>query len=323
MSLSIKLISQFFWGFMISFLFILSFSYPVNAAPSCGEIGLAEPGDLCEIVIPVYERIENSKDKKCLTEFNEVPDDGWVVASTSIKNVRNLGNTSGPYAAIVAKDSNVLIEKEVISVQNSYESFLLSLKKKAELKGLPEDIAANLFLELKNESTSQFSSFLKHALVSKTTNAGVRLTGCTQAQWRKVGFVTIYTSGGTLQADVIVTYRYVGTLNDLNELVDYLKSIAEDAFNSLTGDPSSTEWTIWFDRDDPSGSGDWELRTLQNQSLACSNPVDVECQTVSDQPASSTGENITCNTDGLLCLNDKQSDNKCNYDYKVRFLCPR
>lgn len=43
-------------------------------------------------------------------------------------------------------------------------------------------------------------------------------------------------------------------------------------------------WTDWFDRDDPTGTGDWEtlyhLRK-QNPGKICPKPADIEAQTLS------------------------------------------
>jgi hypothetical protein len=50
-------------------------------------------------------------------------------------------------------------------------------------------------------------------------------------------------------------------------------------------------WTQWLDRDNPSGSGDWE--TLRNfpPAQVCPKPVGIECQTTSGQPYQNTGTN--------------------------------
>lgn len=50
-------------------------------------------------------------------------------------------------------------------------------------------------------------------------------------------------------------------------------------------------WTRWLDRDNPSGTGDWE--TLRNfpPAQVCPRPVGIECQTTSGQPYQSTGAN--------------------------------
>ena len=48
-------------------------------------------------------------------------------------------------------------------------------------------------------------------------------------------------------------------------------------------------WTRWLDRDNPSGSGDWETLRDFPQSQVCPKPIGIECQTTSGQPYQSTG----------------------------------
>ncbi|XP_068199367.1 cartilage intermediate layer protein 1-like [Antennarius striatus] len=119
-------------------------------------------------------------------------------------------------------------------------------------------------------------------------------------------------------------------------------------------------WTDWFDRDDPSGSGDWKtLLNLpaENKGKICPKPVQIEARTLTGvaagatgnvihkkefqdeicktplyieavtidtmTPAISTGETIYIYnpTQGFVCRNEDQKDGAC-HDYKVRFGCP-
>ncbi|KAK7882742.1 hypothetical protein WMY93_028916 [Mugilogobius chulae] len=85
-------------------------------------------------------------------------------------------------------------------------------------------------------------------------------------------------------------------------------------------------WTRWFNRDDPSGSGDWEtlanLRT-ENPEEICESPLQIQAQTTSGLPASATGNVFSAfdKTVGLICKNNEQRKHRC-YDYQVRFMCP-
>ncbi|XP_057175277.1 cell migration-inducing and hyaluronan-binding protein-like [Triplophysa rosa] len=84
--------------------------------------------------------------------------------------------------------------------------------------------------------------------------------------------------------------------------------------------------THWFDRDDPSGKGDYEnLSDLLKEypGLICPNPTGIEVQTVSGQPASQTGDIFQVNdaTGGFACVNADQNGKQCA-DYRVRFTCP-
>nr|XP_020633847.1 cartilage intermediate layer protein 1-like [Pogona vitticeps] len=84
--------------------------------------------------------------------------------------------------------------------------------------------------------------------------------------------------------------------------------------------------TRWFDRDDPSGVGDFEtLVDLRNEypGLICLQPTGIEAQTLDGAPASSTGQifNPFNTVDGFACVNSQQSTDPCK-DYSVRFICP-
>lgn len=54
-------------------------------------------------------------------------------------------------------------------------------------------------------------------------------------------------------------------------------------------------WTDWFDRDDPTGTGDWEtlynLR-LENPGKICDKPVDIEARTLSGLTVAAAGDVI-------------------------------
>uniref|UniRef100_A0A9J7Z378 hyaluronoglucosaminidase n=1 Tax=Cyprinus carpio carpio TaxID=630221 RepID=A0A9J7Z378_CYPCA len=85
------------------------------------------------------------------------------------------------------------------------------------------------------------------------------------------------------------------------------------------------EWTEWFDRDDERGSGDWEKLTDLHKAFPerlCSNPLDIEAETLDGIPANMTGE-VFSKFDrnyGFVCLNKEQVDGIC-HNYRVRFLC--
>uniref|UniRef100_A0A8C6SRU7 WxxW domain-containing protein n=1 Tax=Neogobius melanostomus TaxID=47308 RepID=A0A8C6SRU7_9GOBI len=83
-------------------------------------------------------------------------------------------------------------------------------------------------------------------------------------------------------------------------------------------------WTDWFDRDDPSGTGDYEtLNHLQKEypGKICKKPKYIEVVTVSGNiPATATGQTfiIFNPTEGFVCKNEGTQFCK---DYKVRFGC--
>lgn len=54
-------------------------------------------------------------------------------------------------------------------------------------------------------------------------------------------------------------------------------------------------WTDWFDRDDPTGSGDWEtFYSLRKQypGKICSKPLDIEARTLSGLSVAAAGDVI-------------------------------
>lgn len=54
-------------------------------------------------------------------------------------------------------------------------------------------------------------------------------------------------------------------------------------------------WTDWFDRDNPSGSGDWEILSALRKEYPekiCKNPLQIEVQTTSGVSVASTGNVI-------------------------------
>ena len=92
---------------------------------------------------------------------------------------------------------------------------------------------------------------------------------------------------------------------------------------ALTANQSnqSTGWTAWYDRDEPSGSGDYEdIVGLRNAGYyVCTTPLAIQCQTVAGIDFTQTGQTVTCTTSyGFSCVN---SVTQYCYDYRVRFYC--
>ena len=87
---------------------------------------------------------------------------------------------------------------------------------------------------------------------------------------------------------------------------------------TATGDCSEAgyEWSDFYNVDDPSDSGDWELRSDQ----MCANPIAVKAETVSGDRFN----NMTHidNEIGFWCINDENAESQGCQDYKVSFCCP-
>lgn len=89
---------------------------------------------------------------------------------------------------------------------------------------------------------------------------------------------------------------------------------------TLTANQTYGNWTQWFDKDGPGGSGDWEQKI--NFPTVCIDPLSIQCVTVSGEiPSSQTGQVTHCElNNGFWCVNS-ENNNTC-LDYKVRWLCP-
>jgi len=84
-------------------------------------------------------------------------------------------------------------------------------------------------------------------------------------------------------------------------------------------------WTQFFDRDNPSGYGDYEtLNHLLNENPGklCKKPTAIDARLVSNNaPYQSANQVVTISTiSGFYCVNS-QNSGLCK-DYKVRFCCP-
>jgi len=84
-------------------------------------------------------------------------------------------------------------------------------------------------------------------------------------------------------------------------------------------------WTQFFDRDNPSGNGDYEIASYLRREYPgrlCSNPIGIDARVVgSNAPYYTTGQSIVISVQsGLQCVNARNTRH-C-LDYKVRFCCP-
>ncbi|XP_051281007.1 uncharacterized protein si:dkey-205h13.2 isoform X2 [Dicentrarchus labrax] len=96
---------------------------------------------------------------------------------------------------------------------------------------------------------------------------------------------------------------------------------------TCTGQFCSECRTRWFDHDDPTGNGDYEVLSdflnIYPREL-CPEPIAIEVQTISGEPASNTSDTFL-NYDatyGFACVNADQGSRTCE-DYRVRFTCPK
>ncbi|XP_076129318.1 uncharacterized protein LOC143110324 [Alosa pseudoharengus] len=84
-------------------------------------------------------------------------------------------------------------------------------------------------------------------------------------------------------------------------------------------------WTDWMDRDNPTGTGDWEtvsdLKTEYPKTM-CPNATAIEVASVDGISLNDAGNvfHVNDHITGLICKNADQEKCFCR-DYKVRFLC--
>uniref|UniRef100_A0A3P9I640 WxxW domain-containing protein n=1 Tax=Oryzias latipes TaxID=8090 RepID=A0A3P9I640_ORYLA len=87
--------------------------------------------------------------------------------------------------------------------------------------------------------------------------------------------------------------------------------------------PLLTVLKKWFDRDNPSGSGDWELLSdlrTKNPGKICETPQYIQAKAKSILAILGDNIYIYNPTQGFVCRNKDQTFKKC-WDYKVRFGC--
>jgi len=100
-----------------------------------------------------------------------------------------------------------------------------------------------------------------------------------------------------------------------------------DQFTCVKEQKYKIYWTKFYDRDNPSGTGDLEsIKDLRDQypGQICDNPIAVEGQLTNGSPISVSGNYVEMSpTTGLICQNSKQTQqlSKSCKDFKVRFLC--
>ncbi|XP_060786283.1 cartilage intermediate layer protein 1-like [Neoarius graeffei] len=85
-------------------------------------------------------------------------------------------------------------------------------------------------------------------------------------------------------------------------------------------------YTEWFDRDNPSGQGDYEtLNELRAEypKQICTKPLAIQAATLTGVPAESIGQvfQVYDTVSGFACVNSQQKNDECCLDYKVRFRC--
>ncbi|XP_028409461.1 uncharacterized protein LOC114532068 [Dendronephthya gigantea] len=87
-------------------------------------------------------------------------------------------------------------------------------------------------------------------------------------------------------------------------------------------------WTRWLDRDNPSGTGDWETYSSFKPApcILGYKPVRANCRVKNNKQAWYTANQkiapcVQCTSNGIVCKN-RDNTQYCK-DYEIRFLCFR
>ena len=107
-----------------------------------------------------------------------------------------------------------------------------------------------------------------------------------------------------------------------------IKSFLQYLYVFLTVIQCNGVWTRYFDRDNPSGNGDYEtLHDLRREypNQICPNPIAVDAKVVgTNNHIPIAGLTVTADTvTGFVCVNRVQRRGKRCLDFQARFCCPR
>lgn len=88
---------------------------------------------------------------------------------------------------------------------------------------------------------------------------------------------------------------------------------------------SNSVWSPWHNRDRPSGTGDWEVKSLYLPKGTCAdkNPSGIQARLVSNKEPYYFGGNVLSisPSTGLVCKNKSQRKGVRCQDYEIRFCC--
>ena len=185
-------------------------------------------GDRCTQRVTIRLRKVKSEGRD---EFNQrfEPDNGWVVEDCDTRSGErgSTGEVGGP-SCIKVESGNQLVSQTFIDTQiKSFAEYMDHLK--AQFGDLP------ILLEIQNKANNEFSSVQQSSQGVSTKNAGVNIIawvavegGCEMRS--PVGGCLAWGPGGSLDTDVIVTLRYVGTNQNVSNI---LKKYIDEADNTV------------------------------------------------------------------------------------------
>ena len=84
-------------------------------------------------------------------------------------------------------------------------------------------------------------------------------------------------------------------------------------------DQDGYEWTSYFNSDDPSQDGDFEIISSHSSSAVCRAPIAIQAANVNAGSSDVTHIDLDI---GFYCVNGEQDNGQCA-DFEVRYCCPK
>ena len=221
--------------FTIVLALLISFEDRANAqsfqCPSNPQIG-----DQCTQRVTIRLRKLESEGRD---EFNQrfEPDAGWVVedCDTRIGERKRTGEVSGP-SCVKVQAGNALTSQNFVDTQVRQLSEHME-KLKIQFGKLP------IFADIESKARNEFSSVQQNLQSIQTSNSGVNISAWVSVQGgcrTRSPFGCInWGPGGSLDTDVIVRLKYVGTNQDISRILERYTTEADRA--ALTSRLSSVD----------------------------------------------------------------------------------
>ena len=206
-----------------------------------------------------------------------------------------------------------LSTSEFEDIQQSAHNYLVGLVAVVDAFDIDAELEATLTADIEDFTRS----YQNYANMLESTHSVIYHHGTARGQGRW--------KAGSLYAG----YLDVGVVCIPPEVLqaDALEQMLKDYIDEVIAASTTATWTSWLDRDNESGSGDYEMRTGFSAGQVCDAPTAIETRIVGGNgtvyiPSDTTPDQLSYFTPakGLACRNGDQADNRCN-DYEVRFLC--
>lgn len=246
-------------SFTCSFVCTVSTAFvALGQVPGCESLSQPKIGDVCTQKVTIKLRKVESDGKD---EFNRPfePNPGWVIENHNVVERGRTGEASGPTITGVQVNSKIASLSQIEFQEKALFDFLAEKKAKASAAGASAESYAKLEVNAKNE----FSNFQRNVQQFSSNNAGLNIQAWVAVQGgcktRVFGSCINWGPGGSLDADVVVFRRYVGTSSDAenikNKYIEEAKKIVTNVlpdrkleacmpvYNPSTYRPGQPGWT--------------------------------------------------------------------------------